>query len=157
MIVKLVQGPFDTYSERLRFSFLRKTNVAQRIPHLGSVLQSYPIEVFFETQKYISWICEKAANAVEGIKPRELGIDIQIEVTRTLICDEQHDQLQQSLLELIDEANGNKLVPAAPSFVEALKTKKFDKRDSKIDQCAVCFDEYLIGVYLTVMPCSYVS
>ncbi|KAF9597837.1 hypothetical protein IFM89_021922 [Coptis chinensis] len=142
-------------SERLRFSFLRKSNVAQHIPHLGFVLQSYPIEVSFLIQQYISWICEEAANAIEGLNPREFVIVIPIEVTRTVICDEQDDRLLQSLLELMEEASGNKLVPAAPSSVEALKSKKFDKKDSRREPCAVCLDEYLIGVDVTVMPCSH--
>ncbi|KAF9624789.1 hypothetical protein IFM89_014077, partial [Coptis chinensis] len=103
--------------------------------------RSYPIEVFFLIQQYISWICEEAANALEGLKPREFVIVIPI-VTRTVICDDQDDRLLQSLLELMEEASGNKLVPAAPSSVEALKSKKFDKKDSRREPCAVCLDEY---------------
>ncbi|KAF9614619.1 hypothetical protein IFM89_019596 [Coptis chinensis] len=153
----VIDGPFVINSVRLRFSFLRKSKVGQFIPGLWSVLESYPNKESSLIQQHISKTCEDVANALQRIKPREFVIEIPVEVTRTVILDEIDDEeeFEQSLLEVIDEASGNKLVPAAPSSVEALKSKKIDKHDSKRTACAVCLDEYLIGVYVTEMPCSH--
>ncbi|KAF5206354.1 RING/FYVE/PHD-type zinc finger family protein [Thalictrum thalictroides] len=49
-----------------------------------------------------------------------------------------------------------KLAPAAPSAVEALKTKQYCDEENSKDPCTICREEFMTGEDVTLMPCSHI-
>ncbi|PIA60934.1 hypothetical protein AQUCO_00300448v1 [Aquilegia coerulea] len=84
-------------------------------------------------------------------KPKNISVNIVVEFVHTVLCDVQ--AFNESFM---DEEVDPILVPAAPSYVEALKTKQYDKENSKEESCSVCYQEFLMAEDVTLMPCSHI-
>ncbi|KAF5206345.1 hypothetical protein FRX31_004070 [Thalictrum thalictroides] len=93
--------------------------------------------------RHISSICSEVATIIRLQKPRETIVSIVIEVAHTEWCD---------VHEYFDDTYHHKSVPAAPSSVEALKTRKCDEENSK-DSGTVCREEFMTGEDVALMPC----
>ncbi|KAF5179722.1 E3 ubiquitin-protein ligase ring1-like [Thalictrum thalictroides] len=96
--------------------------------------------------RHISSICSEVGTIIKSQKPKETIVSILIEVAHTEWCD---------VHEYFNATYEHKLVPAAPSSVEALKTMKCDEENLK-DPCTVCREEFMIGEDIALMPCLHV-
>ncbi|KAF5178649.1 E3 ubiquitin-protein ligase ring1-like protein [Thalictrum thalictroides] len=135
------------YATELGYRDFLLENMVDRL-HLRSSIDRNEIseDQLHNLGRHISSICSDVATIIRSQKPRKTTVTITIEVKHTQWCDV-HEFFQQT--------GSYKLVPAAPSSVEALKIMKCGEENSK-DPCTVCMEELMTGEDLAVMPCLHV-
>ncbi|KAF5187082.1 hypothetical protein FRX31_023331, partial [Thalictrum thalictroides] len=114
---------------------------ADMVDYLGlkPMLKNYdqiPAQLLWELNRILKSTCSRSlADIISKEMLEEISITIKIEFVRTEYCDMQ-DFIDQ-------QAVHPKLAPAAPSAVEALKTKQYCDEENSKDPCTICREEFM--------------